>query len=136
MCAGSSKDTNLKKDLMAVRRRLRVFALTLRFTSRSVRKVPMNVASRSERVRADGDFRAALCEHEQQPERVCVGGGRVAADIALAHEALGEEALDQRGDLVGRLHGVTSHGRAAPFLPSTRGRPRDNSRYRMQAWPR
>lgn len=26
LCAGSSKDTNLKKDLMAVRRRLRVFA--------------------------------------------------------------------------------------------------------------
>jgi hypothetical protein len=47
LCAGSSKDTNLKKDRMAVRRRLRVFALAPRFTSRSVRNAPMNVASRS-----------------------------------------------------------------------------------------
>src|SRR5206468_6942159 len=104
LCAGSSKDTNLKKDRMAVRRRLRVFALAPRFTSRSVRNAPMNVASRSVQLH--------LCEHEQQPERVPVGGDRVGANIALAHEALGEEALDQRGDIAGGLHGVTSHRRS------------------------
>ena len=53
-----------------------------------------------------------LCEHEKQPERVPVGGDRVGANIALAYEALGEVALDQRGDIAGGLHGVTSHRRS------------------------
>ncbi|MGY4485348.1 hypothetical protein ACVWWR_004539 [Bradyrhizobium sp. LM3.2] len=35
-----------------------------------------------------------------------------ATNIALAHEALGEEALDQRGDIAGGLHDVTSHRRS------------------------
>ncbi|MGY2932953.1 hypothetical protein ACVWZ6_002555 [Bradyrhizobium sp. GM6.1] len=34
------------------------------------------------------------------------------ANIALAHEALGEEALDKRGDIAGGLHGVTSRRRS------------------------
>jgi hypothetical protein len=34
---------------------------------------------------------------------------RVGTNIAPAHEALGEEALDQRGDIAGGLHGVTPH---------------------------
>ena len=70
LCAGSSKDTNLKNDRMTVRRRLRVFALAPRFTSRSVRNAPMNVASRSASVRADGDFRSRTCENMNSSRNV------------------------------------------------------------------
>jgi hypothetical protein len=70
LCAGSSKDTNLKKERMTVRRRLRVFALAPRFVSRSVRNAPMNVAPRSGGVRADGDLRNRLV-YPAQPSQAC-----------------------------------------------------------------
>lgn len=53
-----------------------------------------------------------LCEREQQPERIPIGCDRVGADVALAHEPLGEVALDQRGDIAGGLHGAASHRRS------------------------
>ena len=52
--------------------------------------------------------RSAVPQHVRRH----VLGDRVATNIALAHEALGEEALDQRGDVAGGLHGVTSHRRS------------------------
>ncbi|WP_407121264.1 hypothetical protein [Bradyrhizobium sp. STM 3561] len=76
----------------------------------------MKVASKSVSVRPS---QLHLCEHELQPDRVPVGGDRVGVNIVLAHEALGEEALNQRGDIAGGLHGVTSYADrdAAPLLP-------------------
>jgi hypothetical protein len=62
--------------------------------------VPMNGASRSSSARADGGFFSRTGgELEQQPERVPIGRDRVGAHIALAHEPLGEEALDESGKL-------------------------------------
>jgi len=58
---------------MAVRRRLRVFALAPRVTSRSVRNAPMKVASSSASVSPWRLPQPHLCEHEQQPERIPVG---------------------------------------------------------------
>src|SRR5262249_5597111 len=53
-----------------------------------------------------------LRECEQQPECIPVRCDRVGADVALAHEPLGEVTLDQRGYIAGRLHGVASHRRS------------------------
>jgi hypothetical protein len=44
LCAGSSNDTNRKKERIAVKRRLRVLALAPRFVSRSIKNAPMNCA--------------------------------------------------------------------------------------------
>src|SRR5262245_38537594 len=50
-----------------------------------------------------------LCKKEQQPERVPVGCDRVCAYVALTHEPLSEVALDKRGYVAARLHGLASH---------------------------
>jgi hypothetical protein len=112
LCAGSSKDTNLKKDRMAVRRRLRLRAGAELYLEIGEERADERCIQIGERQGRWGLPQPHLCEHEQQPERVPVGGDRVGANIALAHEALGEEALDQRGDIAGGLHGVTSHRRS------------------------
>src|SRR5580693_8302395 len=53
-----------------------------------------------------------LCEREQEPECIPVRCDRVGADVALAHEAVGEVTLDQRSDTTGELHGVAPHRRS------------------------
>ena len=50
-----------------------------------------------------------LREREQQPECIPIRCDRIGADIALTHEPFGEVTLDQRGDVVARLHGPASH---------------------------
>jgi hypothetical protein len=54
LCAGSSNDTNRKKERMAVRRRLRILMAAPRFVSRSARNAPIKGASRSPSDKADG----------------------------------------------------------------------------------
>jgi hypothetical protein len=70
LCAGSSNDTNRKKERTAVRRRLRVLALAPRFASRSVRNAPMSGASRSSSARADGGLRSRACANVNSSRNV------------------------------------------------------------------
>lgn len=107
LCAGSSTDTNRKKERMAVRRRLRVVTPTPRFISRSVKNVPMKGASSSSSVSADGALKPRLRKHDQQPECIPVESDRVGADVALAHEPFGKVALDQRTEIAPSLHGLS-----------------------------
>src|SRR5262245_20617370 len=46
-----------------------------------------------------------LCKSEQQSERIPIGCDRVAADVALAHEPIGEVTLNERSNIAVRLHG-------------------------------
>jgi hypothetical protein len=55
-----------------------------------------------------GFTKSRLSKREQQSEGVPVGCDRVGADIALAHEPLGEVTLDQRRDAAVRLHGLAA----------------------------
>ena len=72
----------------------------------------MNGASRSSSPRADGDLRSRVCANVNSSRNVSLRCDRIGADAALAHEPLGEVALDERGDIAGGLHGVASHRRS------------------------
>jgi hypothetical protein len=61
LLAGSSKDTKRKKELIAVRRRLRVLMLAPRFFSRSSRNALTKDASRSSSTKAEGGLRSRAC---------------------------------------------------------------------------
>ena len=81
---------------MAVSRRLRVRAVMPRTRSSSSRKAITSGASMSSSASADGALRRRLLhELQQHLERVAVRGDRVCAGLALLHQPLGEEALQQ-----------------------------------------
>ena len=54
----------------------------------------------------------SLCKREQETESIPVGRDRVGADVALPHKPLGKIALDERGHVAVRLHGLASHRRS------------------------
>lgn len=75
-----------------------------------------------------------LCKDEQQPERIPVGGVVLPLTLRWRMRRSVEEALDERGDIAGGRHGVTSHRRSRRCAASSinRGRPRDTSKYRAR----
>jgi hypothetical protein len=102
-----------------VRRRLRVLMLAPRFFSRSSRNA-LN-ERRIQILENQGGGRLAqsrLCKNEQQPEAVPIGCDRVGADVALAHEPIGEVTLNERGHIAARLHGLAPHRRSRRLAAS------------------
>jgi hypothetical protein len=114
-CEGSWNAAQRKKERMAVRRTLRLLALLPRCFSRSSRNAQTNGASISESSKLEGGLCRCFCAKFGSKRKVS-GSDSVWAGLPLSHQALGEEALQQCGEV-----GRSFHGRASQRFSSRRG---------------